>query len=116
MKSMLSLCALAVLLVCVNSKKNPPKVQVYSRNPGKYGEPNKLICHVSEFHPPDISIYLLKNGVEMPGAEQTDLAFEKSWQFHLTKSVVFTPQKGEEYTCQVKHHGKVHDYLWEPKM
>uniref|UniRef100_A0A4W5LQE5 Beta-2-microglobulin n=1 Tax=Hucho hucho TaxID=62062 RepID=A0A4W5LQE5_9TELE len=61
----------------------PPKVQVYSRNPGEYGKDNTLICHVSGFHPPDISIQLLKNGVEIPDAKQTDLAFEQGWQFHL---------------------------------
>lgn len=81
----------------------PPKVQVYSRNPGEYGKKNTLICYVSGFHPPDITIKLLKNGEEIPGSQQTDLAFEQGWQFHLTKYVEFTPQVGEKYTCSVRH-------------
>uniref|UniRef100_A0A8K9WQJ5 Beta-2-microglobulin n=2 Tax=Salmoninae TaxID=504568 RepID=A0A8K9WQJ5_ONCMY len=94
----------------------PPKVQVYSRNPGNFGDKNTLICHVSGFHPPDISIQLLKNGVEIPDAKQTDLAFEQGWQFHLTKSVGFTPASGEEYTCRVRHLKNLKTYTWEADM
>ena len=87
-------------------------MQIYSRNPGKLDETNTLICHVSGFHPPDISITLLKNGVEIQGAKQTDLAFESGWQFHLTKSVAFTPKAGEEYTCNVRHLAATRKYTW----
>ncbi|KAL1269327.1 hypothetical protein QQF64_031616 [Cirrhinus molitorella] len=66
------------------AKQSDPKVQVYSRNPGEYGKPNVLICYVSGFHPPDITIELLRNGQEITGSNQTDLAFEQGWQFHLT--------------------------------
>uniref|UniRef100_A0AAY5L4Y2 Beta-2-microglobulin n=1 Tax=Esox lucius TaxID=8010 RepID=A0AAY5L4Y2_ESOLU len=90
----------------------PPKVQVYSRNPGNFGEKNVLICHVSGFHPPDISIQLLKNGKEIPNSNQTDLAFEQGWQFHLTKSVFFTPAAEEEYSCRVRHLKNLKTYTW----
>lgn len=90
----------------------PPKVQIYSRDPGEYGTGNTLICHVSNFHPPDIEIKLFKDGVEIPGAKQTDLAFRKDWRFHLTKNVAFKPQKGEEYTCKVTHGGRESTYSW----
>ncbi|KAG7236827.1 hypothetical protein INR49_000204 [Caranx melampygus] len=66
--------------------QSPPKVQVYSRNPGEFGKENTLICHVTNFHPPDISIQLMKDGQEIPNAMQTDLAFKQDWHFHLTKS------------------------------
>uniref|UniRef100_A0A6Q2Z0K5 Immunoglobulin C1-set domain-containing protein n=1 Tax=Esox lucius TaxID=8010 RepID=A0A6Q2Z0K5_ESOLU len=61
MKIILSILALGLFYATVESKESPPKVQVYSRNPGNFGEKNVLICHVSGFHPPDISIQLLKN-------------------------------------------------------
>ncbi len=90
-----------------------PKVQVYSRNPGEYGKKNTLICYVSGFHPPDITIKLLKNGQEIDGSHQTDLAFEQGWQFHLTKYVDFTPQAGEEYTCRVRHMNNIEkSFTW----
>uniref|UniRef100_A0A674A491 Beta-2-microglobulin n=1 Tax=Salmo trutta TaxID=8032 RepID=A0A674A491_SALTR len=112
MKTVLSVVAFCVVLVTINAKESPPKVQVYSRNPGEHGKDNTLICHVSGFHPPDISIQLLKNGVEIPDAKQTDLAFEQGWQFHLTKSVGFTPASGEEYTCRVRHLKNLKTYTW----
>lgn len=90
----------------------PPKVQVYSHKPGEFGKENILICHVSEFHPPDITIQLLKDGGEIPNANQTDLAFKKNWHFHLTKTAAFTPVVGEKYSCKVTHGSTVKDYAW----
>lgn len=90
----------------------PPKVQVYSRNPGEFGQKNVLICHVSGFHPPDITIQLMKGEVELKDANQTDLAFKEDWHFHLTKSVFFTPQHEEAYICKVTHGNKVSKYTW----
>ena len=89
-----------------------PKVQVYSRTPGEFGKANILICHVSGFYPPEITIKLLKNGQEIPGASQTDLAFEENWHYHLTKHVPFTPVSGERFACKVTHMKNPVDYSW----
>lgn len=77
-----------------------------------FDKENTLICHVSDFHPPDIEIQLLKNGVEIQGAEQTDLAFEKGWKFHLTRSVKFSPSSGENYSCKVRHLRNTKTITW----
>ncbi|XP_066524675.1 beta-2-microglobulin [Hoplias malabaricus] len=110
----------AVVLFVLGSsslaKTSVPKVQVYSHNPGEFGKKNVLICHVSGFHPPDISIDLMRNEVEIPGSKQTDLAFEKGWMFQLTKSVDFTPQKNEHYTCRVRHMSTIKHFTWEADM
>lgn len=90
----------------------PPKVQLYSSKAGEFGMKNTLICHVSGFHPPDITIQLMKNGEELKGTNQTDLAFDDKWQFRLSKSVFFTPQNGEKYTCKVTHGMKTNDHTW----
>ncbi|XP_017551836.1 beta-2-microglobulin, like [Pygocentrus nattereri] len=116
MHLLMSFVALAVLSASSFAKVSSPKVQVYSRNPGEYGKENVLICHVSGFHPPDITIDLLKNGAEIQNTKQTDLAFEQGWQFHLTKSAAFNPSSGETYTCRVKHMDKTNMYSWEPDM
>ncbi|CAK6949441.1 beta-2-microglobulin-like [Scomber scombrus] len=112
---------LAVALLCLLSvswaKESEPKVQVYSRSPGEFGKENTLICHVSGFHPPEIRIDLLKNGVEIPNSKQTDLAFEENWHYHLTKHVTFTPNKGDHFSCRVTHMQKVpKTYIWDPDM
>lgn len=85
---------------------------MYSRNPGEFGKENVLICHASGFHPPDITIQLMKGEEELKNSNQTDLAFKEDWHFHLTKSVYFTPQSAEVYTCKVTHGGKVKMYNW----
>nr|ABB60036.1 B2-microglobulin [Larimichthys crocea] len=116
MKFVLCLAALVAVCYSQDSKHTRPKVQVYSRDPGKFGSKNVLICHVSGFHPPDITIQLMKDEAELPNANQTDLAFKQGWRFHLTKNVAFTPLDGEKYSCGVTHGQKVSNYAWEPNM
>ncbi|XP_030575661.1 beta-2-microglobulin-like [Archocentrus centrarchus] len=112
-----SVCLLLLLLTGPSvAKESAPKVQVYTRAPGEYGKDNTLICHVSGFHPPEITIELLRNGKEIPEAKQTDLAFEENWHYHMTKHVPFTPNKGDEFGCRVTHLGKKNAYAWEPDM
>ncbi|KAF6715234.1 Beta-2-microglobulin [Oryzias melastigma] len=45
-------------------------------------------------------------------SKQTDLAFEENWHYHLTKHAVFTPEKGETYTCVVSHTTGTKTYNW----
>ncbi|KAI5622076.1 beta-2 microglobulin precursor [Silurus asotus] len=116
MRLLLSFLVIAVFSATAFAKNSPPKIQVYSRNPGEFGKDNTLICHVSDFHPPDIEIKLMKNGQEMPNAQQTDLAFEKGWKFHLTKSVPFKPASSDKYTCEVRHLAEKKTITWEPDM
>lgn len=116
MKFVLCLVALAAVYCSVDSKYSPPTVQVYSEKPAKYGEKNVLICNVKDFHPPDLVIQLLMDGQEIPHADQTDLAFKETWQFHLTKSVTFTPRDGQKYSCRVTHGDKENNHAWEPNM
>ncbi|XP_028256268.1 beta-2-microglobulin-like [Parambassis ranga] len=98
------------------AKQASPNVQVYSRKPGEFGKANILICHVSGFYPPEISIQLQKNGKEIPDTKQTDLAFEENWHYHLTKHGNFIPIKGETYTCVVNHMGNSKTYTWDPDL
>ncbi|CAI5635415.1 unnamed protein product [Oreochromis niloticus] len=98
------------------AKNSSPKVQVYTRSPGQYGTANTLICHVSGFHPPEITIELLKNDKVIPGSQQTDLAFEENWHYHMTKHVPFTPTKEDVFSCRVTHTGKKRTYIWEADM
>lgn len=113
-------CLAVVLLLGLTGlsavKKISPKVQVYTRSPGHYGTANTLICHVSGFHPPEITIELLRNDKEIPGSQQTDLAFEENWHYHMTKHVPFTPTKEDVFTCRVTHGGTKNTYIWEADM
>ncbi|XP_029969362.1 beta-2-microglobulin-like [Salarias fasciatus] len=113
------LCFLLLLfcLCCSAAAKDAsPKVQVYSRAPREFGKNNTLICHVSGFHPPEISIKLLKNEQELPNSQQTDLAFEESWKYHLTTHVSFTPDPKDKYSCRVTHLQDTKTYDWDADM
>ncbi|XP_061663387.1 beta-2-microglobulin [Syngnathoides biaculeatus] len=117
MKFVPVLALMAALYWTADSKFQSPTVQVYSYKPGQYGMPNSLICHVSQFHPPDITVKLFKNGRELPDAAESDLSFEKNWQFHLTKHAPFTPNKEDKYYCQVIHASTPSKNIdWEPNM
>ncbi|KAK1790437.1 hypothetical protein P4O66_014333 [Electrophorus voltai] len=116
MKPFLFFAVVCAFYISVQAKSSPPKVQVYSYSPGEFDKENVLICHVSDFHPADIEIDLLKNGIVIPNANQTDLSFSQGWKFYLTKSVPFKPKKSDDYCCKVKHMSEVKKYMWEPDM
>ncbi|XP_033471016.1 beta-2-microglobulin-like [Epinephelus lanceolatus] len=117
MKAVVSAVLVGLLYLLPSMAKDAlPIVQVYTREPGEFGKPNTLICHVSGFHPPEITIELIKNGKENLGGNQTDLAFEENWHYHLTKHVRFTPIKGEQFTCKVTHMGTTKNFEWESDM
>uniref|UniRef100_A0A8C8LP65 Immunoglobulin C1-set domain-containing protein n=1 Tax=Oncorhynchus tshawytscha TaxID=74940 RepID=A0A8C8LP65_ONCTS len=85
MKSILSIVVLGLIYSAVEAKESHPKVQVYSRNPGEHGKDNTLICHVSGFHPPDISIHQ-RRGVHLQSPPP-----EESEDLHLgNKTHIFT--------------------------
>ncbi|XP_062238570.1 beta-2-microglobulin-like [Platichthys flesus] len=104
---------LSVLICCSLAKDAQPKVQVYTRVQEEIGKDNILICHVTCFYPPLITIDLLKNGEEIPKANQTELGFEANWNYHLTKSVAVTLTKEDKFVCRVKHLGKTKDHFLE---
>ncbi|XP_068611681.1 beta-2-microglobulin-like [Brachionichthys hirsutus] len=110
-------CALFVGLLCLSvpmaTIDTPPKVQVYSRLPAEWEKANTFICHASGFHPPEITIELLRDGEELLGANQSDLAFEENWHYHLTKHVLFSPSEGQVYACRVTHMGRPYTHVLE---
>ncbi|OXB81945.1 UNVERIFIED_CONTAM: hypothetical protein H355_004028, partial [Colinus virginianus] len=80
-----------------------PKVQVYSRYPASVGTKNVLNCFVAGFHPPKITITLLKDGVPMEGVQYSDMSFNDDWSFQRLVYVDFIPSSNAEYTCRVEH-------------
>uniref|UniRef100_A0A3Q2XQM7 Beta-2-microglobulin n=1 Tax=Hippocampus comes TaxID=109280 RepID=A0A3Q2XQM7_HIPCM len=115
-----NVCATALVVLCLLdftvTENSPPVVQVYSRTLGVFNKNNTLLCHVSQFHPPVIEVDLLRNGVVIKEANQTELVFGPDWHFHVTKYVPFVPQSTEKYTCRVTHLGISREVVWEPDM
>ncbi|XP_032647060.1 beta-2-microglobulin [Chelonoidis abingdonii] len=90
-------------LAGLEATQSAPKVHVYSRHPVENGKSNVLNCYVEGFHPPNIEITLLKNGVKMDGVEMSDLSFSDDWTFQRLVHVPFTPNGKDSYECQVVH-------------
>nr|6E1I_A Chain A, HLA-A*0201 single chain trimer with murine H2K alpha 3 domain and HPV.16 E7 peptide YMLDLQPET [synthetic construct] len=85
------------------SIQRTPQIQVYSRHPPENGKPNILNCYVTQFHPSDIEIQMLKNGKKIPKVEMSDLSFSKDWSFYILAHTEFTPTETDTYACRVKH-------------
>ncbi|XP_051833215.1 beta-2-microglobulin [Antechinus flavipes] len=101
------LCFLPYLEAITSS----PKVQVYSRHPLDSDKTNYMNCFVSGFHPPQISIELLKDGQKIENVEQSDLSFSNDWTFYQLVSTPFEGSSKSEYICRVAH-----STLKEPKI
>ncbi|KAB5567802.1 hypothetical protein PHYPO_G00237040 [Pangasianodon hypophthalmus] len=100
MKVLLSFVVLAVFSASAFAKESSPKIQVYSRNPGEYGKENTLICHVSDFHPPDIEIKLLKNVRRPSPGSQTckSPGLHSIWPLFISTLAVMIPLSDHQFT------------------
>ncbi|XP_042680409.1 beta-2-microglobulin [Centrocercus urophasianus] len=115
-KAAVMLVALVALLGLAQADLTP-KVQVYSRFPASAGTKNVLNCFASGFHPPKISITLMKDGVPMEGAQYSDMSFNDDWSFQRLVYADFTPSSDAVYTCKVEHETlkEPQVYKWDPE-
>ncbi|XP_073492032.1 beta-2-microglobulin-like [Aquarana catesbeiana] len=119
MKTVVFLSVLIVVIGVVlgDSNVKPPQVYVYTREPVEYGKKNQLMCHCTDFHPPRIELQLKQGDMEIPNCNQTDMTFKEDWAYYLTKHVEFVPEKGVDYSCNVRHNGgSIKTYRLDPLM
>ncbi|XP_072201501.1 beta-2-microglobulin [Excalfactoria chinensis] len=111
------LVAVVVVLLGMARADLTPKVQVYSRFPASAGTKNVFNCFASGFHPPKISITLLKDGVPMEGVQYADMSFNDDWSFQRLVYADFTPSRDARYTCKVEHETLKEPliYKWDPE-
>ncbi|XP_072273284.1 beta-2-microglobulin-like [Pyxicephalus adspersus] len=108
---------LALTIGVVLGEVKPPRVYVYTRYPMKFGEPNELICHCTDFHPPRIDIKLKHDRIEYENCQKTDMTFKEDWAYYQTASVPFTPKEGVKYSCDVSHNeGPMKSYVLDTSM
>ncbi|XP_020864883.1 beta-2-microglobulin [Phascolarctos cinereus] len=100
---LLALLGQLCFLPYLDAITSSPKVQVYSRHPPDSDKDNYVNCFVSGFHPPQISIDLLKNGQKIEKVEMSDLSFSNDWTFHRLVSAPFDPKSEHDYACKVSH-------------
>ncbi|XP_076153123.1 H-2 class II histocompatibility antigen, A-U alpha chain-like [Alosa pseudoharengus] len=90
--------------------KNPPEAQdapmssIYPKDEVKVGSENTLICHVTGFYPPRVTVRWTKNNKNM--TREVTLSryhINKDETFTMFSTLKFTPQEGDMYTCTVEH-------------
>uniref|UniRef100_A0A8C5MNA6 Ig-like domain-containing protein n=1 Tax=Leptobrachium leishanense TaxID=445787 RepID=A0A8C5MNA6_9ANUR len=78
-----------------------PEVKVSSR---PSGSAMKLHCQVYGFHPRDVDVNWMKNGMDyIPSDEAKQVLPNSDGTYQLRVSVEVTPEKGASYSCHVDH-------------
>ncbi|XP_041635417.1 RLA class II histocompatibility antigen, DP alpha-1 chain-like [Cheilinus undulatus] len=82
----------------------PSTPMVYPRDELEMGKNNSLVCHVTGFYPPPVTIYWKKNGENVTeGITYNVPLFNRDSTFHQFSKLEFIPQQGDVYSCSVRH-------------
>ncbi|KAG5281028.1 hypothetical protein AALO_G00066670 [Alosa alosa] len=77
---------------------------VYPKNYVQLGSDNTLICLVTEFYPPRVTVRWTKNMKNVTsGVTLSRYYMNRDGSFKMFSSLQFTPQEGDMYTCTVEH-------------
>ncbi|KAL2096350.1 hypothetical protein ACEWY4_008498 [Coilia grayii] len=92
------------------SFNNPPPAQeaplsaVYPRNEVELGSANTLICLVTRFYPPRVTVTWTRNNKNVTsGVTLSRYYLTEDEYFKVTSTLKITAQEGDIYTCTVQH-------------
>ncbi|XP_076126138.1 H-2 class II histocompatibility antigen, A-Q alpha chain-like [Alosa pseudoharengus] len=81
-----------------------PISAVYSKNDVQLGSDNTLICLVTGFYPPRVTVRWTKNIKNVTsGVSLSRYYLNENGYFRMFSSMQFTPQEDDMYTCTVEH-------------
>ncbi|KAI4892190.1 hypothetical protein NFI96_029331 [Prochilodus magdalenae] len=96
--------------VAVQSYKHPaepkdsPQCSVYPKHKVQLGFENTLICHITGFYPPHVSVSWTRNNVNLTDdVSNSRYHLTNDGTFSLVSRLSFTPAEGDIYTCTVGH-------------
>ncbi|XP_067269413.1 H-2 class II histocompatibility antigen, A-Q alpha chain-like [Pseudorasbora parva] len=81
-----------------------PQTSIYPKDVVQLGVQNTLICHVTGFYPPSLSISWTINNINV--TERMRLSQYRprnDGTFNIFSTLIFTPVEGDMYTCTVNH-------------
>ncbi|NXP56828.1 HB2L protein, partial [Heliornis fulica] len=71
---------------------------------GSLPEPDRLVCYVTGFYPPEVEVKWYKNGQEeTERVVSTAVIQNGDWTYQVLVTLETTPQRGDTYMCQVEH-------------
>uniref|UniRef100_A0A8C1JY98 Ig-like domain-containing protein n=1 Tax=Cyprinus carpio TaxID=7962 RepID=A0A8C1JY98_CYPCA len=97
-------------LGCATSAKDfcvfldAPQTSIYLKDDVELGVQNTLICHVTGFYPPSLSISWTKNNAHVTeGISLSQYRPRADGTFNIFSTLKFTPAEGDIYSCTVNH-------------
>ncbi|KAK9977208.1 hypothetical protein ABG768_019029 [Culter alburnus] len=98
------------LAVCIKAYKSPaeemdpPETFIYPKDDVQLGVENTLICHVTGFFPPPVSVSWTKNNVIVTeGVSLSQYRPRNDGSFHIFSSLKIIPEERDIYSCTVNH-------------
>ncbi|ROL48097.1 HLA class II histocompatibility antigen, DP alpha 1 chain [Anabarilius grahami] len=98
------------LAVCIKAYKSPaeemepPETFIYPKDDVQLGVENTLICHVTGFFPPPVSVSWTKNNVIVTeGVSLSQYRPRNDGSFHIFSSLKIIPEERDIYSCRVNH-------------
>lgn len=81
-----------------------PHTAIYLKDDVELSVPNTLICHVTGFYPPSVSISWTKNNANVTeGISLSQYRPRNDGTFNIFSTLKFTPAEGDIYSCTVNH-------------
>ncbi|XP_067269416.1 RLA class II histocompatibility antigen, DP alpha-1 chain-like [Pseudorasbora parva] len=85
-------------------EEDAPQTFVYPKDVVQLGVQNTLICHVTGFFPPSLSISWTKNNMNVTeGMSLSQYRPRTDATFNIFSTLMFTPVEGDIYSCTVNH-------------
>ncbi|XP_073675475.1 H-2 class II histocompatibility antigen, I-E alpha chain-like [Garra rufa] len=81
-----------------------PQTSIYPKDNVELGVQNTLICHVTGFYPPSLSVSWTKNNVNVTDSMSlSQYRPRNDGTFNIFSTLKFTPAEGDIYSCTVNH-------------
>lgn len=82
----------------------PPWSSIYSKRDAEMNVKNTLICHVTGFFPPPVTISWSKNNLNVTGSSTLSRYYpNKDGSMNIFSRLSFIPVEGDVYSCTVEH-------------
>ncbi|KAI4880978.1 hypothetical protein NFI96_013659, partial [Prochilodus magdalenae] len=84
--------------------KDAPQTSVYSEDDVELGSRNTLVCYITGFYPPEVTVSWTRNNIKVSDQASISRYYPTSdGTFNLISHLSFTPEDGDIYTCTVEH-------------
>ncbi|XP_045148431.1 HLA class II histocompatibility antigen, DM alpha chain isoform X2 [Echinops telfairi] len=80
-----------------------PVAEVFALKPLEYGQPNTLVCFVTNLFPPSLSVSWQHHSVSVEGAGPTFVSATDGLGFQAFSYLNVTPEPSDLYSCIVTH-------------